>query len=186
MYNLKTTATALNIKLRTLQNKCREFGYSKVLGKYSISNEQLIELADWFYPDESKRPAELLELMSHSNTVEDFNRKRVATPQNANETHKVLSTPKQTQEEINEAAIETVNALAMKQGLKPTYYTDEEYTELVGRLAKLEILEEQVQELKEQNKELREMLKDGLNSIQKALSNIGERNYIEAKEKGVE
>lgn len=189
MHTIKRTAEILNRKVRTVQDKCKEFEYSKTKGKYLISNDQLKELAEWFYPEEDKRPEELQTILNHAETIEGFNSKRNATQENAierEETQKVNAYAKQTQEEINEAAIDTVNALAMKQGLKPTYYTEEEYTELIGRLAKLEILEEQVEELKEQNKELREMLKEGLTSIQKALTNIGERNYIEAKEKGVE
>lgn len=203
MYTIKRASELLDRKARTVQDKCKEYGYKKTKGRYTLNLSQLKELTHWFYPQEDTIPEELLILLDHANSVDGFNTKRNTPQQNESKRNETLESvrdsmylhaeeitqlqpPIRTQEEIDAEAIETVNALAMKQGLKPTYYTDEEYTDLVGSLAKLEILEVQVQELKEQNKELREMLKDGLSSIQKALSNIGERNYIEAKEKGVE
>ena len=203
MYTIKRASELLDRKARTEQDKCKEYGYKKTKGRYTLNLSQLKELAHWFYPQEDTIPEELLVLLDHANNVDSFNTKRNTPQQNETKRNETLESvsdsinlhaeelsrlqpPIRTQEEIDAEAIETVNALAMKQGLKPTYYTDEEYTELIGELATLKILKVQVEELKEQNKELREMLKDGLSSIQKALNNIGERNYMEAKEKGIE
>ena len=203
MYTIKRVSELLDRKTRTVQDKCKEYGYKKTKGRYTLNLSQLKELTHWFYPQEETIPEELLVLLDHANSVDSFNTKRNTPQQNETKRNETLESvrdsislhaeeisrlqpPTRTQEEIDAEAIDTVNALAMKQGLKPTYYTDEEYTELIGELATLKILKVQVEELKEQNKELREMLKDGLSSIQKALNNIGERNYMEAKEKGIE
>ena len=203
MYTIKRASELLDRKTRTVQDKCKEYGYKKTKGRYTLNLSQLKELTHWFYPQEETIPEELLVLLDHANSVDSFNTKRNTPQKNETKRNKTLESvrdsislhaeeisrlqpPTRTQEEIEAEAIDTVNALAMKQGLKPTYYTDEEYTELIGELATLKILKVQVEELKEQNKELREMLKDGLSSIQKALNNIGERNYMEAKEKGIE
>ena len=203
MYTIKRASELLDRKTRTVQDKCKEYGYKKTKGRYTLNLSQLKELTHWFYPQEETIPEELLILLDHANSVDSFNTKRNTPQENETKRDETLESvrdsmylhaeeitqlqpPTRTQEEIEAEAIDTVNALAMKQGLKPTYYTDEEYTELIGELATLKILKVQVEELKEQNKELREMLKEGLSSIQKALNNIGERNYMEAKEKGID
>lgn len=179
--------------LRTIQRYCNTQELAKTSKGYMLSHIDLKKMANYFYPNEY--PSKLTTFLNslgiwheaeHDKALSQSKHIRIG------DTKRNEATPSDISEIPINDAVELVSTYAIKQGLVPKFYTEEEYQELVGQLERLEAVEENTSELKEQiaylresNKELREMLKDGLGSIQKAITAISERNTLEAKEKGL-
>lgn len=181
--------------LRTIQRYCDAHSIEKTTEGYLLNADTLQEMANYFYP--KGFPSDLITFLNsvgiwhkaeHKKALKESSETRQKTTDN--DTSKRQATPLN-DIPINDA-VEMVSTYAIKQGLVPKFYTEEEYQELIGQLERLEVVEENTAELKEQiaylreaNKELRDMLKDGLASVQKALSTLSERNTLEAKDKGL-
>jgi hypothetical protein len=193
LYSPKEVAEYYEKTLRTIQRYCYIQEVAKTSKGYMLSYIDLKKMANYFYPNEY--PSNLTTFLNslgiwheaeHDKALSQSKHIRVGENQGN------TTTPSDISEIPINDAVELVSTYAIKQGLVPKFYTEEEYQELVGQLERLEAVEENTSELKEQiaylresNKELREMLKDGLGSIQKAITAISERNTLEAKEKGL-
>jgi hypothetical protein len=193
-FKVLEVAPLFNKSVRTIQRYCDAYDIPKTNEGYLVSLEDLQSMGQYYYP-KGDFPLPLLEFFNaegvlHSTrqeiALEDAKRQR----QGATVNDKKRATNVR-EIEINDA-VQIVTSYATKQGLVPKFYTEEEYAELIGQLERLEVVEENTAELKEQiaylresNKELTSMLKEGLISVQKALTTLSERNTIEAGDKGL-
>ena len=82
------------------------------------------------------------------------------------------------QEKLKEA-IEIITLEAMRQGLNHKVFTDEEYNDIIGTINEVEFQKEQVQYL-------RNRVEKQDTILAKLVNQVSERNYIEAKEKGLD
>lgn len=193
-YAPSEVAQYYNKSVRTIQRYCDTHDITRTAEGYILSLEDLKSMANYYYP--KGYPSDLTAFLNklgvwheaeHEKAIEESKKLRqTATANDKGKQHSATNDIP-----INDA-VELVSTYAIKQGLVPKFYTESEYQELIGQLERLEVVEENTAELKEQiaylresNKELRELLKDGLGSIQKALSTLSERNTLEAKEKGL-
>ena len=82
------------------------------------------------------------------------------------------------QEKLKEA-IQLITLEAMEQGLNHKVFTEIEYQDLIGTISEVDFQKEQVQYLRGRVEKQDEVLK-------KLVNQVSERNYIEAKEKGLD
>ena len=82
------------------------------------------------------------------------------------------------QEKLKEA-IQLITLEAMEQGLNHKIFTEIEYQDLIGTISEVDFQKEQVQYLRNRVEKQDEVLK-------KLVNQVSERNYIEAKEKGLD
>lgn len=82
------------------------------------------------------------------------------------------------QEKLKEA-IQLITLEAMEQGLNHKVFTELEYQDLIGTISEVDFQKEQVQYLRSRVEKQDEVLK-------KLVNQVSERNYIEAKEKGLD
>mgnify|MGYP001580743421 FL=1 len=76
-------------------------------------------------------------------------------------------------------AIQLITLEAMEQGLNHKVFTEIEYQDLIGTISEVDFQKEQVQYLRGRVEKQDEVLK-------KLVNQVSERNYIEAKEKGLD
>ena len=191
LYTPQEVAEYYEKTLRTIQRYCNTQEVEKTSKGYMLSYVDLKKMANYFYPKEY--PIKLTTFLNGLGIWHSAERDKAL---NESKEIRIGDTTRQETTPLNDIpindAVELVSTYAVKQGLVPKFYTEEEYQELVGQLERLEVVEENTAELKEQiaylrdsNKELREMLKDGLANVQKALTTLSERNTLEAKDKGL-
>ena len=82
------------------------------------------------------------------------------------------------QEKLKEA-IQLITLEAMEQGVNHKIFTESEYQDLIGTISEVDFQKEQVQYLRSRVEKQDEILK-------KLVNQVSERNYIEAKEKGLD
>lgn len=94
--------------------------------------------------------------------------------------------PNLTHREQLEKAIELITIEAVKKGLNHRVFTDSEYDEMVGTLAQVDSQEEQINYLRKRVEKQDEVLNKLANTVAEQLAEKRERNFIEAKEKGLD
>jgi hypothetical protein len=82
------------------------------------------------------------------------------------------------QEKLKEA-IQLITLEAMEQGLNHKVFTETEYQDIIGTISEVDFQKEQVQYLRGRVEKQDEVLR-------KLVNQVSERNYIEAKEKGLD
>jgi hypothetical protein len=157
-----------------------------------LSMDDLLEISEAAYP-KGDYPLALLEFLNGGGLLHE-SRRNIALKASKEVRQQTTTNDKRTATEDKsiDTAIDAVTVYAARQGLVNKFYTEEEYAELIGQFERLKVVEENTAELKEQiaylresNKELTLMLKEGLISVQKALTTLSERNTIEAGDKGL-
>lgn len=193
----KYVAQLMAKTVRTIQRYCDQYDIPKTKEGYMLSVDDVKEMAKFYYPkgDYKVKGKDNVALKEFLNTEGILHQTRRESALKASKEVRQQATVNDkrtaTNDSINDA-IERVTVYANRQGLVPQFYTEEEYAQLIGQLERLEVVEENTAELKEQiaylresNKELTLMLKEGLISVQKALTTLSERNTIEANDKGL-
>jgi len=177
---------------RTIQRYCDLHDIPKTKEGYMLSMDDLLEISEAAYP-KGDYPLALLEFLNGGGLLHE-SRRNIALKASKEARQQTTTNDKRTATEDKsiDTAIDAVTVYAARQGLVNKFYTEEEYAELIGQFERLKVVEENTAELKEQiaylresNKELTLMLKEGLISVQKALTTLSERNTIEAGDKGL-
>lgn len=193
----KYVAQLMNKTVRTIQRYCDQYDIPKTKEGYMLSVDDVKEMAKFYYPkgDYKVKGKDNVALKEFLNTEGILHQTRRESALKASKEVRQQTTVNDKRTATNDSiddAIERVTVYANRQGLVPKFYTEEEYAQLIGQLERLEVVEENTAELKEQiaylresNKELTLMLKEGLISVQKALTTLSERNTIEANDKGL-
>lgn len=193
----KYVAQLMAKTVRTIQRYCDQYDIPKTKEGYMLSVDDVKEMAKFYYPkgDYKVKGKDNVALKEFLNTEGILHQTRRESALKASKEVRQQTTVNDKRTATNDSiddAIERVTVYANRQGLVPKFYTEEEYAQLIGQLERLEVVEENTAELKEQiaylresNKELTLMLKEGLISVQKALTTLSERNTIEANDKGL-
>lgn len=193
----KYVAQLMNKTVRTIQRYCDQYDIPKTKEGYMLSVDDVKEMVKFYYPkgDYKVKGKDNVALKEFLNTEGILHQTRRESALKASKEVRQQTTVNDKRTATNDSiddAIERVTVYANRQGLVPKFYTEEEYAQLIGQLERLEVVEENTAELKEQiaylresNKELTLMLKEGLISVQKALTTLSERNTIEANDKGL-
>jgi hypothetical protein len=193
----KYVAQLMAKTVRTIQRYCDQYDIPKTKEGYMLSVDDVKEMVQFYYPkgDYKVKGKDNVALKEFLNTEGVLHQTRRESALKASKEVRQQTTVNDKRTATNDSiddAIERVTVYANRQGLVPKFYTEEEYAQLIGQLERLEVVEENTAELKEQiaylresNKELTLMLKEGLISVQKALTTLSERNTIEANDKGL-
>lgn len=193
----KYVAQLMAKTVRTIQRYCDQYDIPKTKEGYMLSVDDVKEMVQFYYPkgDYKVKGKDNVALKEFLNTEGVLHKTRRESALKASKEVRQQTTVNDKRPATNDSiddAIERVTVYANRQGLVPKFYTEEEYAQLIGQLERLEVVEENTAELKEQiaylresNKELTLMLKEGLISVQKALTTLSERNTIEANDKGL-
>jgi hypothetical protein len=193
----KYVAQLMAKTVRTIQRYCDQYDIPKTKEGYMLSVDDVKEMVQFYYPkgDYKVKGTDNVALKEFLNTEGVLHKTRRESALKASKEVRQQTTVNDKRTATNDSiddAIERVTVYANRQGLVPKFYTEEEYAQLIGQLERLEVVEENTAELKEQiaylresNKELTLMLKEGLISVQKALTTLSERNTIEANDKGL-
>lgn len=193
----KYVAQLMAKTVRTIQRYCDQYDIPKTKEGYMLSVDDVKEMVKFYYPkgDYKVKGKDNVALKEFLNTEGILHQTRRESALKASKEVRQQTTVNDKRTATNDSiddAIERVTVYANRQGLVPKFYTEEEYAQLIGQLERLEVVEENTAELKEQiaylresNKELTLMLKEGLISVQKALTTLSERNTIEANDKGL-
>jgi hypothetical protein len=193
----KYVAQLMAKTVRTIQRYCDQYDIPKTKEGYMLSVDDVKEMVQFYYPkgDYKVKGKDNVALKEFLNTEGVLHKTRRESALKASKEVRQQTTVNDKRTATNDSiddAIERVTVYANRQGLVPKFYTEEEYAQLIGQLERLEVVEENTAELKEQiaylresNKELTLMLKEGLISVQKALTTLSERNTIEANDKGL-
>ncbi len=191
IFTIKYVAGLMGKSTRTVQRYCDLCDTRKTKEGYKIYLHDVQAIAETAYP-EGDYPLALLEFLNDGGLLHE-SRHNIALKA-SKEVRGVDRADKgdATEDKSIDTAIDAVTVYAARQGLVSKFYTEEEYAELKGQFERLKVVEENTAELKEQiaylresNKELTLMLKEGLISVQKALTTLSERNTIEAGDKGL-
>jgi hypothetical protein len=191
IFTIKYVAGLMGKSTRTVQRYCDLCDTRKTKEGYKIYLHDVQAIGEAIYP-EGDYPLALLEFLNAREVLHESRRnialKASKEVRGVDRADKVDAT----EDKGIDAAIDAVTVYAARQGLVSKFYTEEEYAELKGQFERLKVVEENTAELKEQiaylresNKELTLMLKEGLISVQKALTTLSERNTIEAGDKGL-
>jgi hypothetical protein len=191
-FKVLEVAPFFNKSVRTIQRYCDAYDIPKTNEGYLVSLEDLQSMGQYYYP-KGDFPLPLLEFFNAEGVLHST-RQEIALKASKEVRQQTTTNDKRTATEDKsiDTAIDAVTVYAARQGLVNKFYTEEEYAELIGQFERLKVVEENTAELKEQiaylresNKELTSMLKEGLISVQKALTALSERNTIEANDKGL-
>ena len=173
LYSVKEASKFLNITERYAQITAKRLGIQKIDNRYLFWGHQLLELS-------SKRTERSAELKRTKKRIDADVIRLIAEIDNDEYIKEVLT--------------------AVKQGNRLEEMTEEEYEQFVERLRLANRLEERINEYKEEITRMEsyvqdyrqnvEYLKKSLDKQQQQtdiiLNSIQQRNYIEAKEKGID
>ena len=189
IYSTKEAAVKLNVLPRAIQKKCKANDVRKKDNKYLITDQILKEwnVQTSTKKDKRRRPnvqdaKELkqidLEVQSLQLEINDLHK----TNKNLKEENKNLKlelTKDIPHQDKLKKAIQLITLEAMEQGITHKVFSDDEYQDIIGTLSEVDFQKEQVQYL-------RERVEKQDTILNKLVQQVSERNFIEAKEKGLD
>ena len=166
----------VNASDRTLQNYAKKNKIRRIDRSYRFTGYQVIELRS-FYEKRAKKRAKKTEITERKTPISDNS--ELEALRKENKLLKAELTKDIPHQEKLKEAIKLITLEAMEQGVTHKVFTEEEYTDIIGTLAEVNFQTKQVEYLKGRVEKQDEML-------QEISSQIRQRNFIEAKEKGLD
>jgi len=164
----------VNVSDRTLQNYAKKNKIRRIDRSYRFTGYQVIELRS-FYEKKAKKRAKKTETTERKTPISDNS--ELEALRKENKLLKAELTKDVPHQEKLKEAIRLITLEAMEQGVTHKVFTEEEYTDIIGTIAEVDFQKKQVEYLKSRVEKQDEML-------QEISSQIRQRNFIEAKEKG--
>ena len=189
IYSTKEAAVKLNVLPRAIQKKCKANDVRKKDNKYLITDELLKE---WNVQTSSTKDKGLRPNVQNIKELKQIDLEVQSLQLEINELHKIngnlkleiarekleLTKDIPHQDKLKKA-IQLITLEAMEQGITHKVFSDDEYQDIIGTLSEVDFQKEQVQYL-------RERVEKQDTILNKLVQQVSERNFIEAKEKGLD
>lgn len=186
LYSVKETAVYLNVTERYLQQKAKREGIKKIDNRYLFSGHYIIEMLTKRNEKQTNK-APNKDVRLPSSVIKELQKEiESLKAENKELKNNLKKHPNLTHREQLEKAIELITIEAVKKGLNHRVFTDSEYDEMVGTLAQVDNQEEQINYLRKRVEKQDEVLNKLANTVAEQLAEKRERNFIEAKEKGLD
>lgn len=174
IYTTKEASELLKVTKRTITNYCTLWKVEKFKGSYQITDQHLKEWKDFIGYDANEKEdfltGKLREGIKEANKLlEEKDRILLEEKERkASEERKEIDLKR---------AIEIITIEAMNKDLQYRVFSNEEYNDVIGKLALVEQQEEHIRYLRNRIEKQDKMLQDLAKQIE-------QRNYIEVNEKG--
>jgi hypothetical protein len=193
-YSLSETSDLINIHPRTLQRRAKKMGAKMIDGRYLFTGHQIKELILHDTTTTRQKVGDRTietTLVKDTNPLEDTNtitinidvlnilKNRLNELEKENAELRDELTKEIPHQEKLRNAIQLITLEALEQNVQHKIFTDEEYQDIIGTMTEVDFQKEQVQYLRSRVEKQDEILN-------KLVNQVSERNFIEAKEKGLD
>ena len=191
-YPIKESIEITGIPQRTLTRIAKKENIKKIDGRYLFTGSQLkILIERRNFRENKKQSSQPTPSQSHLAKPKNDSDLEALIIENSDlklEIENLKEELKELKKELREEiphqeklrnAIQLITLEALEQNVKHKIFTDEEYQDIIGTMTEVDFQKEQVQYLRSRVEKQDEILN-------KLVNQVSERNFIEAKEKGLD